>query len=153
MPGRIVVGVDGSEHGQAALRWAAGEARLRGATLVAVHAWTFTPPVAVGAPDLMAIPAGNLAEELDADRAAAERLLDDALDGAAAELADVPVERQLMEDPPGEGLVRLAEGADLVVVGTRGRGSIAQALLGSVSHHVVQHAPCPVVIVRHRGED
>jgi nucleotide-binding universal stress UspA family protein len=63
----------------------------------------------------------------------------------------VSVERLLVEDAPGEGLVALAQDADLVVVGTRGRGNIAAALLGSVSNHVVQHAPCPVVIVRHRG--
>jgi nucleotide-binding universal stress UspA family protein len=150
MAGRIVVGVDGSEHAQAALRWAAEEARLRGATLVAAHAWTYTPPLAVGAPDLMAIPAGNLAEELDADRAAAERALSDAISAALGDDPGVSVELVLVEDAPGEGLVALAQDADLVVVGTRGRGNIAQALLGSVSHHVAQHAPCPVVIVRHR---
>jgi nucleotide-binding universal stress UspA family protein len=146
--GRIVVGVDGSEHGQAALRFAAEEARIRGATLVAAHAWSFTPPVAVGAPDLMALPAGNLAEELDADRAAAERLLAEAVDSVLGTDPGIPVERVLIEDAAGEGLVTAAEGADLVVVGSRGRGSIARALLGSVSQHVVQHAPCPVVIVR-----
>ena len=148
MAGRIVVGVDGSEHGAAALRFAAEEAKLRGATLVAAHAWSFTPPVALGAPDLMAVPAGNLAEELDADRAAAERLLGEAVESALGADPGVPVERVLIEDAAGEGLVTAAEGADLLVVGTRGRGSLAQALLGSVSDHVVRHAPCPVVIVR-----
>jgi nucleotide-binding universal stress UspA family protein len=150
MAGRIVVGVDGSEHAQAALRWAGEEAKLRGATLVAAHAWTFTPSMAVGAPDLMAMPAGNIAEELDADRTAAERALSDAVSAALGSDPDVTVEAVLIEDAPGEGLVALAQDAELVVVGTRGRGNIAQALLGSVSHHVVQHAPCPVVIVRHR---
>jgi nucleotide-binding universal stress UspA family protein len=150
MAGRIVVGVDGSEHAQAALRWAAEEATLRDATLVAAHAWTFTPSLAVGAPDLMAVPAGNIVEELDADRAAAERALSDAVSAALGDDPGVTVERLLVEDAPGEGLVALARDAELVVVGTRGRGNIASALLGSVSHHVVQHAPCPVVIVRHR---
>jgi nucleotide-binding universal stress UspA family protein len=151
MAGRIVVGVDGSEHAQEALRWAAEEAKLRRATVVAAHAWTFTPSLAVGAPDLMAVPAGNIAEELDADRAAAERALSDSISAALGDDPGVSVERLLVEDAPGEGLVALAQDADLVVVGTRGRGNIAAALLGSVSNHVVQHAPCPVVIVRHRG--
>lgn len=151
MAGKIVVGVDGSDHAQAALRWAADEAKLRGASLVAAHAWTYSPSMAVGAPDLMAMPAGNIVEELDADRAAAERALSDAVSAALGEEPGITVEALLVEDAPGEGLVALAQDADLVVVGTRGRGSIAQALLGSVSHHVVQHAPCPVVIVRHRG--
>lgn len=148
MAGRIVVGVDGSEHGVAALRWAAEEAALRDATLVAVHVWAFTPPAPMGAPDLMAIPAGNLAEELDVDRSAAERALDESIEEALGSSPAVTVERMLVEDAPGDGLVAAAKDADLLVVGTHGRGRIAQALMGSVSSHVIQHAPCPVVVVR-----
>lgn len=148
MPGRIVVGVDGSDHGRAALRFAAAEARLRGAALVAAHAWQFTAPIAVGTTDVLAMPAQNLGAELAADRELAERVLDEALDEALGPSPDVEVERLLVEDAPGEGLVAAAEGADLLVVGSRGRGSLAAAVLGSVSHHAVQHAPCPVVIVR-----
>jgi nucleotide-binding universal stress UspA family protein len=145
---RIVVGVDGSAHGRAALRFAAEEARLRRAILVATHAWQFTAPVAVGTSDVMAMPAQNLSAELAADREVAERVLEEAIEDALGASPDVEIERLLVEDAPGEGLVVAAEGAELVVVGSRGRGSFASAVLGSVSHHVVQHAPCPVVIVR-----
>jgi nucleotide-binding universal stress UspA family protein len=145
---RVVVGVDGSDHGRAALRFAAAEAKLRGATLVAAHAWQFTPPVVVGATDVMAMPAENLPAELAADREIAERVLNEAIEEALGGSPEIEIERQLIEDAPGEGLVAAAAGADLVVVGSRGRGSFASAVLGSVSHHVIQHAPCPVVIVR-----
>jgi nucleotide-binding universal stress UspA family protein len=150
--GRIVVGVDGSEQSIDALLWAADEAKLRGAELVAVHAWTFSPPVAVGTPDMMAMPAGNIAEELDLDREMAERALNDSIEAALGPSPGLAIERLLVEDAPGEGLVTAARDADLLVVGTHGRGRIAQALLGSVSQHAAQHATCPVVIVRHRDD-
>lgn len=140
-----MVGVDGSEHGAAALRWATAEARLRGATLVALHAWTFVPPPPLGAPDLLAVPVGDVAGDLEAERSAAQRVLDAALaDGAGG----VAVEPRLVEGDAAEALVDGAADADLVVVGTRGHGGLKSALLGSVSHHVIQHAPCPVVVVR-----
>ena len=60
----------------------------------------------------------------------------------------VPVEPTLIEGAAGDALVSAAKGADLVVVGSHGRGGLASALLGSVSGHVVRNAPCPVVIVR-----
>ncbi len=65
-----------------------------------------------------------------------------------ASLGDVTVERVVSEGSPGDVLVDAAADADLVVVGSRGRGGIKSALLGSVSSHVAHHAPCPVVIVR-----
>lgn len=148
MAGKILVGVDGSDHGRAALRVAAAEAKARDATLIAAHVWAFSPPVAVGTTDVMAMPAGNLPAELEADREIAQRVLEEAIEDALGTSPDVPVERLLIEDVPGEGLVQAAADADLVVVGSRGRGSFASAVLGSVSHYVVQHAPCPVVIVR-----
>jgi nucleotide-binding universal stress UspA family protein len=148
VPGEIVVGVDDSEHAKAALRWAADEAKLRGARLVAVHAWTFVAPAAMGEPGLIAVPAGNLAAELEAERRAAETSLESTVNEVLGDAAGLEVERMLVEEDAGAGIVAAAKEADLIVVGTRGRGSLTQALLGSVSHHVVQHAPCPVVIVR-----
>lgn len=144
MQERIVVGVDGSEHAAAALRWAVEEAALRKAVVVAVHAWTFVPPPPIGAPDLLAVPVGDVAGDLEAERDAAERALDSAL--AAAEGARV--ERRLVEGNPGEVLVAEAQGAALLVVGSRGHSALTSALLGSVSSHVTHHAPCPVVVVR-----
>jgi nucleotide-binding universal stress UspA family protein len=145
MAGRIVVGVDGSEHSAAALRFAIEEGRLRGATVVAVHAWTFVPSPPLGAPDLLAVPVGDVVGDLDAERTAAERAFDGmlaAVDGGAE------VEQRLVEGEPAEALLSQAKDADLVVVGSRGRGGVASALLGSVSNHVIQHATCPVVVVR-----
>ena len=145
MAGRVVVGVDGSEPAAAALRFAAEEARLRGATLVAVHAWTFMPPAAVGDPGVIPVAAVTLMDDLEAERLAAAAFLDDAVTTA---LGDAETETIAAEGSPGEVLVEAAQGADLVVVGSRGRGGLKSALLGSVSGHVANHAPCPVVIVR-----
>jgi len=150
MPDTIVVGVDGSPESLAALRWAADEARLRGARLVAVHAWLFAPPPEVGAPGMFPVPAFDLPGAVEAERDAAETDLGAALANAFPEGAPVEVESKLVEDDAGEALVRESKQADLVVVGSRGRSGIAAALLGSISKHVVDHAPCPVVVVKAR---
>jgi nucleotide-binding universal stress UspA family protein len=150
--GTIVVGIDGSEHARAALRFAAEEARLRGARLLAVHAWTFIPPAPIGEPGMIAIPAGDLAGDLQAERAAAEATLDRAVREALPDTTGLQLERLLVEDEAGQAIVEAAKEADLVVVGTRARGTLARALLGSVSEHVLRHAPCPVVIVRAPGQ-
>jgi nucleotide-binding universal stress UspA family protein len=146
MSGRIVVGVDGSETATAALRWAVDEASLRDATLVAVLAWTFVPPAAIADPGVIPVAATTMIDDLDAERTGATRALDAALEGVST--GGVQVERIVSEGSPGDVLVEAAAGADLVVVGSRGRGGIKSALLGSVSSHVAHHAPCPVVIVR-----
>jgi nucleotide-binding universal stress UspA family protein len=137
----IVVGVDGSHGAEAALRFAVGEARLRGATLRAVHAWTLPPVLATSG---MAPPrTPGYLEQLAAD---AERLLDRAL----GEITNggPHVERVVVRGAPVRVLLEAAEGADLLVVGSRGRGGFAGLLLGSVSQQCAQHAPCPIVIVR-----
>lgn len=146
MAGRIVVGIDGSEAGQEALRRAAEEARRRGAKLVVVHAWTFVPPAPIAEPGLIPIPAGDLAGELDVQRRAAEAVLEEALEQVGTQ--GIEAEPKLVEDSPGEALVREAQGADLLVVGSHGHGAIAGALLGSVSRYVEKHASGEVVIVR-----
>ena len=146
MAGRVVVGVDGSAHGAAALRWAADEARLRGARLVAVHAWVFVPPTAVAEPGMIPVAATDLMDDLSLERQAAERALDQALQTTLGDAVG-DVDRRLVEGAAGDVLVDESAGAELVVVGSRGRGGISGALLGSVSQHVAQHAHCPVVIV------
>jgi nucleotide-binding universal stress UspA family protein len=146
MAGRIVVGIDGSELGRAALRWARDEARLRDATLVAVHAWTFVPPAPIAEPGMIPVPTADLMGDLDSERSAAQSLLDESV--AEAEAGGVRIEQRLVEGPPGDVLAAAAADADLIVVGSHGRGGLAAALLGSVSQHVVRHASCPVVIVR-----
>jgi nucleotide-binding universal stress UspA family protein len=134
-PQRIVVGVDGSDESVAALHWAAEEARWRGAQLEVVHAWSWDH----AAPIPMVGPGpGEVRRE-------AEETLQMALQDAR--LHGVAASGRVVEGHPSAALQRLAAGADLLVVGSRGRGTITSALLGSVSTHCVHHAPCPVVVV------
>jgi nucleotide-binding universal stress UspA family protein len=148
MAGTIVVGVDGSAPSLAALRWAADEAKLRDARLVAVHAWTYPPPVALPGPGLAPLPEPELPGQLEALRESAGAELDAALSDAFPGGAPVEVERKLVEGDPAATLADESRSADLVVVGSRGRSALAAALLGSVSEHVVSHASCPVVVLR-----
>lgn len=148
MAGKIVVGVDGSTAARAALQFAAEEAKLRGARVLAVHAWTYFPAPGIGEPGLMAMPEGDVPGLLEAERESAESLLTRAIEEAFPGGADVEVESRLVDAEAEDVLVSEAKDAELVVVGSRGRGGIASALLGSVSSHVVQHAPCPVVVVK-----
>ena len=153
MPGTIVVGVDGSEPSRDALRWAAEEARLRGARVRAVHVWTFVPPTPIGEPGMIPMPTGDYAGQLNAEQGAARAELEAALADAFPSGASVEIDSALVEGDAGEQLAAEAEGADLLVVGSRGRSGIASVLLGSVSSHLVSHAPCPVVVVKARRKD
>jgi nucleotide-binding universal stress UspA family protein len=148
MAGTIVVGVDGSPASEAALRWAAEEAALRDAGLVAVLAWTFVPPAPIAEPGMIPMPAADYQGMGEAEREATEEELDETLRRAFPSAPPVEIERKLVEGEPAHVLEAEAKSADLVVVGSRGRGRIAAALLGSVSKHVVDHAPCPVVVVK-----
>jgi nucleotide-binding universal stress UspA family protein len=146
--GAIVVGVDGSEASREALRWAADEARLRSARLVAVHAWSFVPAQPIGDPGMLAVPAGDLPGQLDAESEAARLALDEAVGDALGADPGIDVERKLVEGDAGETLVKEGAGAELLVMGSHGRSGFKAALLGSVSRFVVDHAPCPVVVVK-----
>jgi nucleotide-binding universal stress UspA family protein len=151
MAGRIVVGIDGSEASQAALRWAVNEARDRGAKLFVVHAWTFVPPATMAEPGLMPLPAGDLAGELEIQRNAVATVLEESI--SSVDTTGVDLETRLIEDAPGEALVRESKDADLLVVGSHGHSLIGGALLGSVSRHVEKHAPCEVMIIRPPKDD
>lgn len=137
---RIVVGIDGSENSMRALHWALDEARVRQAQLDVVHVWQHFPY----------IPMPYVAPEGDASlhtRAAALSLLNEAADGLDQRGLMVPVERILVDGGTAENLLEIAKGADLLVVGSRGRGGFTALLLGSVSQQVAHYAPCPVVII------
>jgi len=151
--GTIVVGVDGSAASHEALRWAAQEAGLRGAQLVAVHAWAYVPAAPIGDPGMMAMPTVDLPGYLEAEREAASADFDAAIaDAVNTESANVvELERLLVEGDPGEVLVSQSAEADLVVVGSHGRSGFKAALLGSVSRYVVDRAECPVVVVKASG--
>lgn len=150
--GRIVVGIDGSAGSVAALHWAAGEARLRGVDVLAVMAWQ--QPAVYGAPSVMAL---GMDPAIDTQRALAEAAEAEVsrLGKQVGKERDVTIVCQGIEGHPAQALVRAAEGAVALVVGTRGHGGFVGALLGSVSQHVVAHATCPVVVVpdpsRRRG--
>jgi nucleotide-binding universal stress UspA family protein len=146
--GRIVVGVDGSEPSLAALRWAADEAKLRDAQLVAVHGWLAIPSAALAEPAFAPVPVGDVPGQLEAELEAAGAELEQALEAAFPGGTPDDVERKLVEEDPAIVLERESKNADLVVVGSRGRSGIAEAILGSVSRHVVHHAACPVVVVK-----
>lgn len=140
----IVVGVDGSEGAVAALRFAIEEARLRGCGVRAVAAWHI--PAAAVDSGLVPIPidAGDY-EQLAT--ATLERTLERA--GDAGGVAITPVVRR---GQAAEVLVEAARDADLLVVGSRGRGGFRGLLLGSVSQQCAHHARCPVVIVPHLAD-
>jgi nucleotide-binding universal stress UspA family protein len=132
----VVVGVDGSPIGQAALLWAIDEAVARHGRARVVHAWT--SPYDWQMEVLSPVDEQTL-------RSAAQRRLDDAL--AAVDTRDVAVDTELIEGDPRQVLVDAAHDADLLVVGARGHGLVSEVLLGSVSSFCVHHAPCPVVVV------
>lgn len=138
----IVVGVDGSDAAHDALRWAVAEAVVHGARLRIVHAWQY-PFVGVTAYGGMAIDPADI-------EAGARDVLDKALASVDLASLDAPPEVLLVGHSPAAALVDAAEGADLLVVGSRGRGGFGGLLLGSVSQQVANHAACPIVIVRHQ---
>ena len=148
MPGTIVVGVDGSAASREALRWAAQEADLRGARLVAIHAWAFVSAAPIGDPGMIPMPAVDFPGQLEAEREAARAELDAAIGDAFAAGPAIEIEKRLVEGDSGDVLTRESADADLVVVGSHGHSGIKAALLGSVSRHVVEHAACPVVVVK-----
>jgi nucleotide-binding universal stress UspA family protein len=137
-PHEIVVGIDGSDASAAALRWGADDARHRGAALRVVTCWTY--PM---------LPWGLYQPPLSGEE----------FERAALDVAETTVTKVLGADREGldvsidvvagtASLVLLEyDAAEMLVVGSRGRGGFTGLLLGSVSQHLAEHARCPVVIV------
>lgn len=138
-PERIVVGVDGSAASHDALRWAVAEAIVRQAELTVVHAWHM--------PNVGGYPYVGVGFEPAPFEEAARQAIDAGLAAADTSSLSHPVERVTFIGGGAEGILATAKDADLVVVGTRGRGGFTGLLLGSVCHQVARHAPCPVVVV------
>jgi nucleotide-binding universal stress UspA family protein len=142
--GSVVVGIDGTEASREALRWAADEAKLRGTALRVVHSWS--RPYAVSGPNPQSHrPA---VDEEDTERRLAEDLVDRELAATGVEVTGVPIEREPVEGRPAKTLIDAAQHADLLVIGSDPHGRLAHEPLGRVGRECVQHAPCPVVIVR-----
>jgi nucleotide-binding universal stress UspA family protein len=138
---RIVAGVDGSAASVRALRWALGQAEATGAVVEAVTAWNIPTTYGFG-------PTVLEGEDL---AAVARQTLAAAVDDASAAYPDIVVHQLVQRGHPAAVLIEQAKGADLLVVGSHGRGGFIGALLGSVSQHSVHHATCPVVVVRSEG--
>jgi nucleotide-binding universal stress UspA family protein len=134
----VVVGVDGTPRSEAAIAFAYEAAAERGVELVALHTWSSVEFAPGKSPlvDWQAV----LGEE--------EIVLAEQLAGWGAKYPDVPVRRLVARDAAARSLVQLSENAQLVVVGSRGRGNLAGLLLGSVSHAVLHRSHCPVAVVR-----
>lgn len=137
----IVVGVDGSDAADRALRLAADEARLRGLPIVVVTCWSF-PALVAPTPFQPALSVEMLRDDAaHVLKSAVERVL-----GHEADTLDW--DGKVLEGPASLRLVEESSGAAAVFVGSRGRGGVRGLLLGSVSQHLAEHARCPVVVVR-----
>ena len=146
MSGKIVVGIDGTQTSVAALRWAVAEGALREAQVEAVHTWSYVPVAAPADAGLVPLAWSESSEMLDASEQAAQLVANEQLESVLG--PDHGVAVTIVQGEPAAALLAAAEGADLLVVGNRGRGSLAQALLGSTSAKVSDRATCPVVVVR-----
>jgi len=137
-PERIVVAIDGSSASLDALRWAIDHAERLGAVVEALHVWQI--------PNEYGVPIPNVPGETF--EATAKRALQGSIDEVLGDRTDAPIEAVTLQGYPPKILVDRSKTADLLVVGSRGRGALAGTLLGSVSLHCVTHGQCPVVVVR-----
>ncbi|MBV2155018.1 universal stress protein [Kitasatospora sp. SUK 42] len=138
---RIVVGVDGSPASEQALRWAVDYAKAVGGTVNVIAAWeypAFYGWVGTGVP----VSEAFNPEEL------AGKTLSDTVAKVVGEDPAVRISETVMPGNAAQALLEAAKGAALLVVGSRGLGGFSGVLLGSVSRHLTEHAPCPVVVVR-----
>lgn len=141
-PIRAVVGVDGSPASLRALQWAIDwVAGAGGGTVEAIHSWSM--PYAYSP-----IGGGVMIVEPESMEQGAKQELAEALRQVDARAGDgVELRPQVVEGPPASSLLERAKGADLLALGTRGRGGFAGLVLGSVSQQCLHHATCPVVVL------
>lgn len=140
--GPVVVGVDGSEVSQRATEFAFAEADARGSELIAVHTWMDM--------QVQASLAGLAAAQQqwdDVEREQTEMLIA-RIQPLIDQYPNVPVKKVITRDRPVRALAEASEGAQLLVVGSHGRGGFKGMLLGSTSRALLQSAPCPMMVVR-----
>jgi nucleotide-binding universal stress UspA family protein len=136
----VVVGVDGSDPSVAALSWASRYGAATGATVRAVRVWHY--PTAAG------LPPGKTPEPVEAE---VEGWVRDELSQAVTKAnpdSSAQVETKIVYGHPAQALIDESRGESLLVLGHRGHGGFAEALTGSIVIHCVNHAACPVVVVR-----
>ena len=133
---KIIVGVDGSPSSNAALEWAAQEAEIRGSTLELIHAWNYPN---LGYEGYVAV-----LEDFEKDASA---LLDEVVAFVRKNYPKLQLVSSLIQGPTAQTIMDRAKEADMVVVGSRGRGGFSALLLGSVGQQLVHHCPAPVVII------
>ena len=131
----IVVGIDGSPHSEAALRWSLDLAEARQGELTAVFSWQVP---------FMSVPMAFDRDQLEQEY---KQYLVDVV-SAVAPSPPVPVRTLVAEGDPAEALIIASQRADLLVLGTRGRSPFAGMVLGSVSQRCAAAAQCPVVLVK-----
>jgi len=136
---KIMFATDGSQHSDRALKVVTDVAKKYNAPIFVVHVYPAVSDV-LGAP---------VYDELVAHRVAAGNQIIDEV-AKVLEKEKITFTRELIAGPPTEAIIHVAETrrCDLIVMGARGLGELSGLLLGSVSHRVIQHAPCPVLIVR-----
>ncbi|WP_051899089.1 universal stress protein [Sciscionella sediminilitoris] len=139
----IIVGIDGSQYSLAALHWALPEARRRACPIRAVLVWRMAQFLSSGPPDLGGLPA--MREERP-DPIYRQRL-EDTVAATDGDRDGSPVSTELLQGKPAETLVSASAHAQLLVLGSHGRGRLADALVGSVAQYCVRHAHCPVVLI------
>jgi nucleotide-binding universal stress UspA family protein len=141
--GRIVVGVDGSQGSRAALEWSIREARVRSCRMHILVVWQYPHATSASAWGLGMDPSPDIREAVSTATAEAANRLG----LTASSQSGVATTWEAIEGFPARVLITASEDAELLVVGSRGHGAFVGALLGSVSHQVVAHARCPVVVV------
>jgi nucleotide-binding universal stress UspA family protein len=141
MSAHIIVGVDGSDDSLNAYRWALDEAKVRNAEVTAIFAWELP---------MIGIPGAFDRDELEAQ---GMKFLNDQLNGLQNG-NDVTVHRVVAQGDPSTSLIEACKrtDAEMLVLGSRGRGGFGGLLLGSVGQECASHAPCPVLICRAGGE-
>ncbi len=133
----IVVGIDDSKGAREALDWALDEARRHQARVTLVHAYQF---------EVAWIDRADIARWAEMERRAAEQVLLQVLKQVSIP-AGVELDVRVAEGNPAAALIEASADADLLVVGSRGRGGFAGLLIGSVSQRCVERSHCPVVVV------
>lgn len=136
---KIVVGIDGSEGSNNALRWAISESKLRGTAIEVVHVWNFVPivdPIS----GMAFVPTPDLQES-------AELLTKNTVQSVSELAGSVTITTHTQQGNAAEVLIKHSQQADLLVVGRRGHGGFIGLLIGSTAEQVTRHASCPVVVV------